>query len=266
MGITLSGKQDYDKLVSTRIDYTNLLKLNDGKRGACDTFDYDFITNPFWHPFIRPFVKILNKLGWRYKVEGKKNIPKDTNVIIMPNHVSHFDAFLVGGYFRTQKVIGIADEKLFRNKFFGKLAELLNGFPVRKGTKSTKIVDYAMYRVRSGDSMLWFPEGQRNKKPESNKLMPGKLGSGKLAHGVKVPIIPAFISGAEFAMPLGRKLTIGKGPRSIRIDVKFGKPVYLDDLRELPESRETSQAAVDRIINAIEDLRPSGPYMRQITR
>jgi 1-acyl-sn-glycerol-3-phosphate acyltransferase len=266
LGITLNSEQEYDKLVSTRIDYTTLLKLNDGKYGACDSFNYDFITNLFWQPLMRPFVKILNKLGWRFKVQGRKNIPKDTNVIIMPNHVSHFDAFLVGAYFRTKKVIGIADEKLFRNKFFAKLAEILNGFPVRKGTKSTKIVDYAMYRVGSGDSMLWFPEGQRNKKPELNKLMPGKLGSGKLAHGVNVPIIPAFISGAEFAMPLGRKLTIGKGPRSIRIDVTFGKPVYLDDLRELPESKETSKAAVDRIIDAIEELRPPGPYMRQITR
>ncbi len=266
MGISLTGKQDYDKLVKTRIDYTTLLKLNDGTRGACDKFNYDFTTGLFWHQFIRPFIRILNKIGWRYKVEGKKNIPKDTNVIIMPNHMSHFDAFLVGGYFRTKKVIGIADEKLFRNKFFGKLAELLNGFPVRKGTKSTKIVDYAMYRVGRGDSMLWFPEGQRNKNPRSNKLMAGKFGSGKLAHGVRVPIIPAFISGAEFAMPLGKTLTIGKGPRSIRIDVKFGEPVYLDDLRELPESKETSRAAVDRIIDAIEELRPPGPYMKQITR
>ena len=152
-----------------RNDYTTLLKLKDGRRGMCDKFDYNFTSKPHWHIVMRPFVRIINKLGWRYKVEGRRNIPKDTNVIFMPNHVSHFDAFLVGAYFKTTPV-GIADEKLFKNKFFRKLADLLNAFPVRKGTKSTKIVDYAIHRICRGDSMLWFPEGQRNKKPHSNQL------------------------------------------------------------------------------------------------
>ncbi|MGB1811858.1 MAG: hypothetical protein ACPHM3_05245, partial [Candidatus Kariarchaeum pelagius] len=56
---------------------------------------------------------------------------------------------------------------------------------------------------------------------------------------------------------------IGKIPRSINILLRYGKPIYLDDLRELPSSQETSQKIVDRIMIAIEKLRPKNEYIDQ---
>ncbi|MCY3412283.1 MAG: 1-acyl-sn-glycerol-3-phosphate acyltransferase [Candidatus Heimdallarchaeota archaeon] len=250
-------------------DVTSVLNFQKGldgnKTGPCDYFNYNFKTKPYFYAIIKPLVKIMMRIGWNYSVEGKENIPKGRNVIFMPNHVSHFDSFLVGSYYPTTP-IGIIDEKLFKNRIFSVFARLINGFPVRKGTKSIEIVKYAISRVNKGDSMLWFPEGQRHKNPKINRMMEGKLGSGMLAHGATVPIIPVFISGAEFAMPVGRKLTIGVGPRSIKIKVKFGKPVYLEDLRARAPSKESSQLVLGRIMAAIEELRPEGPYVIQKTR
>ncbi len=240
----------------------NFQKSDDGTMGPCDYFNYNFRTKPYLYAVLKPLVKLFLRIGWRYSVEGKENIPKKTNLIFMPNHVSHFDSFLVGSYY-PYTPIGIADEKLFNNKLFALFAKNINAFPVRKGTKSLDIVKYAISRVNRGDSMLWFPEGQRHKNPRENKLNPGKLGSGMIAHAIKAPIVPVFISGAEFAMGVGRALTMGAGPRAIRIKVKFGKPVYLDDLRNLPASKDTSQKVVDRIMADIEKLRPEGPYMVQ---
>ncbi len=235
---------------------------DDGITGPCDYFNYNFPTRNLFYRLTTPIMRFIIQLGWNVKIHGKNNIPKKSNAIFMPNHVSHFDSFLVGTRFPTTP-IGIIDEKLFKNKLFAKIATQLNGFPVRKGTKSVAIVDYAIQRVNKGDSLLWFPEGQRHKEPWKNKLNPGKLGSGMLAHGVTAPIIPVFIEGAEFAMPVGKKLRIGKGPKSIKINVTYGKPVELDDLRDLKRSKETSQKVVDRIMQAIEDLRPKGSYKVQ---
>ncbi len=92
---------------------------------------------------------------------------------------------------------------------------------------------------------------------------PGKLGSGMLAHSVDAPIVPCFIAGTEFVMPVGKGVQIGKIPRSINILLRYGKPIYLDDLRELPSSQETSQKIVDRIMIAIEKLRPKNEYIDQ---
>ncbi|MHA2253632.1 MAG: lysophospholipid acyltransferase family protein, partial [Candidatus Kariarchaeaceae archaeon] len=164
---------------------------------------------------------------------------------------------------KNHAIHGIGDEKLWYNRAFRKFADLINGFPVRKNTKDTDIVQYAIKRVEKGSSIFWFPEGQRHKNPADNKCYPGKLGSGMIAHALSVPIIPAFIYGTEFAMPVGKKLTLGRGPRSIKILVKYGPPVPLDDLRELPSSKETSQRVVNLIMDHIEELRPKGRYRMQ---
>ena len=143
---------------------------------------------------------------------------------------------------------------------------MFNAFPVRKGTKNLRIVEHAIDRVNNGDHMLWYPEGRRHKNPSINKTNAGRLGSGMIAHAVKAPIIPVFLAGTEFMMPLGKGIRWGKGPRSIKILVRFGKPVYLDDLRQLPPSKEVSQITVDRIMDAIEALRHKGPYRDQSHR
>ena len=64
-------------------------------------------------------------------------------------------------------------------------------------------------------------------------------------------------------MPVGKPLTFGRRPRSINILVKYGPPVPLDDLRELPSSKDTSLKVVGRIMDHIEALRPKGEYVNQ---
>lgn len=255
-------------------DYTSKKKIAsilnfqpsvDGKMGPCDHFNYNFRTNKFWFALVAPIIKFLCNRGWKVKVEGKENIPRDSNVIFMPNHVSHFDGFLLEAYFPKAPIV-IGDEKLFYNKYLNVFWRMMNVFPVRKGSKSMAIVEYSIARANSGDSMLWFPEGQRHKNPSINKCNSGKKGSGMFAHGITTPIVPVFIQGSEFAMPVGRKLSMGRGPRSIEIKLKFGKAVPLDDLREKPPSKEVSQEVADRIIEHIEKLRPKGAYMIQKTR
>lgn len=265
MTATVSTKDKKSSEGAIEQSVLNFQRNLDGKIGPCDTYNYNFKTKHYIYAIVKPIIRVLIRVGWKISVEGKKNIPKGQNVIFMPNHTSHFDAFLVGSYFRDTPV-GIIDEKLFKNKIFKIFATSMNGFPVRKGTKSLAIVEYAISRINRGDSMLWFPEGQRNKNPSSNKMMPGKLGSGMLAHGTKAPIIPIFIEGAEFAMGIGKTLSLGRGLRSIQIKIKFGEPVYLDDLRQLPSSKQASQKVLDRIMEHIEKLRPEGPYMIQRTR
>lgn len=259
--ITRSTEIDKNKLGDSK---TKLYDGN-GKLGPADFFDYDFQSTHFGLKFLGPIARGFVKLGWNTKFEGLENIPNDQNVILMPNHVSHFDGPLaiIGATKRLQKSIDIiGDEKLFKNRFFRKFLTFFNAFPMKKDSKDITIVDYAIKRS-SKNSLLWFPEGQRHKNPSSNSCNPGKLGSGKIAHSTNSAIVPVFISGAEFAMPLGKALRIGKGLKSIKLQIRYGKPVYLDDLRELPASKETSSLIVDRIMGKIEELRPKGPYRNQ---
>ena len=54
--------------------------------------------------------------------------------------------------------------------------------------------------------------------------------------------------------------------QNIKLKLKFGPPIDLEDLRTLETSKETSKKVVMRIMEDIEKLRPEGPYMVQKTR
>ncbi len=235
--------------------------------GPVNFFNYYYTPKVVSQKIIAKIARIFFSFGWKIKIVGIDNVPNDQPCVIMPNHVSHLDAPMVGAFackkLQKHAIHGIGDEKLWYNRFFRKFAEMINGFPVRKQTKSIEIVDYAIKRVKNGSSMFWFPEGQRHKNPEENKCYPGKIGSGMLAHAVDAPIIPSFLYGTEFAMPVGKPLSFGRRPRSINILVKYGPPVPLDDLRELPPSKDTSIKVVNRIMDHIEALRPNGKYIIQ---
>lgn len=222
-----------------------------------ETFEYSYKTHRVTF-FIAGLVIILvSKLLWRLKIEGKENIPKNKHCIIMPNHLSHLDSYVASrAFWPTTPIHFIADEKLFKNKYFAWLARNTNVFPVRKRAKQLSVVRYAINLVRHNATLLWYPEGQRHKNPKSNVLNPGKIGSGWIAHQSNVPIIPVFISGTEFAMPVSRSPTWGRGPRTIQLTARYGPAVYLDDLRALPPSKEVSKLVADRIMDAIKDLRP----------
>ncbi len=255
--VSISGK------TSDWIDYRKADNVRSG--GPADYFNYNYPTNKFWFNLIGYFGKyILQNLFWKVKVEGIENVPRHRNIVLMPNHISHADSyFAVMNLYPCQPFHAIADEKLFKSPFFKQFAKAFNAFPVRKGSKNLNIVKYAAKRINNGDSLLWYPEGQRHKTPEDNHTYPGKLGSGLLAHSIDAPIVPCFLAGTEYVMPVGRGIKIGKKPRSINILIRYGKPINLDDLRELPPSPKTSQMIVDRIMEGIEALRPKGGYVDQ---
>jgi len=235
------------------------------KLGPAERFDFNYRTNRFGYKLVCPVLNFMS-LGFRIKLEGKENLPKDSNIILMPNHISHSDGFIVAPQvYKSGPFHFIADEKLFKNKFFRWLATRMNIFPVRKKAKAMFVVEHAIKKAKEGDSLLWFPEGQRHKNPSENKCNPGKLGSGMLAHAVDAAVIPVFIAGTEFAMPIGKRPQVGYGLgfRYIDVLIRYGKPVPLDDLRQLPASKETSQKVVDRIIDHIEGLRNTAGYIDQ---
>ena len=257
--VSLSGRR------TDWIDYKDSPKYL--TKGPADYFDYNYKTNKLMYNLVAPVIKyFLQKVFWKVKVEGTENIPRDRNFVLMPNHISHMDSvFAVPNLYPrlSEGIHAIADEKLFKSPFFRAFAKAFNAFPVRKGSKNLNIVKYAAKRIQNGDSMLWYPEGQRHKNPSVNHTNTGKLGSGLLAHSIDAPIIPCFLAGTEFVMPVGKGIKIGKIPRSINVLVRYGKPVYLDDLRKLPPSPEVSQEVVERIMRAIENLRPNGGYKDQ---
>jgi 1-acyl-sn-glycerol-3-phosphate acyltransferase len=205
-------------------------------------------------PIVLSFFHVLYKI----KIWGKNNVPAkgwgNKGIIIMVNHHSHMDAFLVGvaAFPRFYKPFFYpADAKLWRNPFFRPILHGMNCIPIFKGSKSIDVVKYNIMIVNNGGSIVYFPEGARSK---DGNLQTGKLGAGWLAHETRALVIPCALKNTDKAMPVGKPFTLGGGPRRITLKVRFGPPLDLRSLYKLPSSKETSQKISDYVMAEIAKL------------
>jgi 1-acyl-sn-glycerol-3-phosphate acyltransferase len=210
------------------------------------------------HLYAIPIVLFFFNVFYKTKVWGKKNVPakgwENKGIIIMANHLSHMDAFLVGiaAFPRFYKPFFYpADTKLWRLPLFRPILHGMNCIPIFKGSKRIDVVKYSIMIVNNGGSIAYFPEGARSK---DGNLQLGKLGAGWLAHATCALVIPCAIKNTDRAMPVGKPLTLGGGPRRITLKVKFGPPMDLRFLYRLQSSKETSQKISDYIMTEIAKL------------
>lgn len=166
---------------------------------------------PLYH-FFRLILMFLCKIFFWLEASGKANIPKDGGFILASNHVSNLDPIILG-VASSRELNFMAKEGLFRNRFFGWLFYKVGAFPVKRDYADVSAFKEAISRLKKGAALVIFPEGTRNKK--NNQVQPG---IGFLSSKANCPILPAFISGADKAMPPGSKFI-----KPSRIKVKFGR-------------------------------------------
>ena len=206
----------------------------------------------FLHIYAIPAVILFFNLLYKTKVTGRRHIPRDRPFIIMSNHHSHIDAFLVGygGFPRAfGPIFYPADAKLWKSIVFRILLNGFNTIPIFKkqsGEKhATNVVKFMREVVRAKQNLIYFPEGARSK---DGKLQKGKLGTGWLAHETRVPIIPCALKNTDIAMPVRKGFSFGGGPRRIKLAIKFGPQIDLSEFYKLERSPETSKLITERIM------------------
>jgi 1-acyl-sn-glycerol-3-phosphate acyltransferase len=132
-------------------------------------------------------------------VIGRKNINKKNSYVIVANHQSHYDIFVIYGWLgidfkwvmkqELRKVpgLGIACEKIghiFLNRANSKNAlETLNK---------------AKEKLVNGTSIVIFPEGTRSK---TGNVNPFKRGAFNLAFDLQLPILPITLIGTGTILP-----------------------------------------------------------------
>jgi 1-acyl-sn-glycerol-3-phosphate acyltransferase len=159
------------------------------------------------------------------KVEGKENIDKNTSYIILPNHQSVFDIFLVYGW------LGI-DIKWVMKKELRKIPGL--GFGSAKvghifldrSNKRAAVESLAIAKKKlvDGTSVVIFPEGTRS---NNGKLLPFKRGAFKLAVDLGLPILPVTVINTKKILP---NKTVNILPGKVRMVIHA--PIALSDYNE----------------------------------
>lgn len=195
------------------------------------------------YAFLKPLVRALLRLLFRYRAIGGDRVPRTGPVILASNHLSFLDPPLVAaGTQRPLDFLGKAE--LFRVPGFGRLIRTLRAHPVqREGSGASTALRLGLDLLRRDRALLVFPEGTRGRE---GTLGPGRPGVGMLATLSGAPVVPVYIRGSGRALPRG-----ATWPRPARITVVYGAPLVFDRGR----GRERYQAASDEIMAAIGRLK-----------
>lgn len=165
---------------------------------------------------------LLKIAGCKVNVSGLENIPKDQTVLFVCNHQSNFDIPLMittlpgkKGFIakiETLKLPFVRDWMRFMRCVFMDRSDL---------RKQVKSISEGIEILKSGHSMVLFPEGTRS---PDGELLDFKAGGFKLATKSGVPIIPVTIKGS---MNLMKKGTMKITPAEVKIII--GEAIMMTD-------------------------------------
>lgn len=129
-----------------------------------------------------------------FEIIGLENIPKDQTVLFASNHQGNFDIPILLTHIPIP-ISFVAKKELMKLPMVSTWMKLMECvFIDRKDLRqSLRAISEAIEILKSGHSMVIFPEGTRSKGMEMQPFKPGSL---KLASRASVPIIPVTIIGS----------------------------------------------------------------------
>lgn len=181
---------------------------------------------PLWWGFGRFISRIISVLWFRFTVAGRENIPAEGPVLMVTNHQSFLDPWLVGIAPRRQ-IHYMARDTLFKGGVFHGVIERLNAFPIKRGAADRQALSMAVERLDRGFIVNIFPEGTRS---EDGTIGPVAPGMAIILNRCKkdVPILPVLIDGAYAAWPRNKKF-----PSAHPIHLVHGKAILASEWRKM---------------------------------
>lgn len=188
----------------------------------------------------------------RTTVIGRSNVRHKRNTLLVSNHQSMIDSYLVGlgaffphAWWRPYLLPWnpAAVENFYKNPVLSWFSDQWRCIPVRPGRRDLHALRRMIEALPRG-VMTLFPEGTRTR---SGDVQQGRPGAGLLILATRPIVIPVAIEGMRDVLPIGSHIPrIGR-----RIHVSYGSPVDYDEFLDLPRNRETAQAVVDKVMDRI---------------
>ncbi|MDR6325519.1 lysophospholipid acyltransferase family protein [Actinoplanes couchii] len=199
-------------------------------------------------------------------------VPAAGPVILVPNHVSHFDPLVVAHYVyrsgRWPRFLG--KSSVWKVPIIGFLLVKSRQIPVERGSvDAVKSLDRLIEALHEGGAVVIYPEGTTTRHPDLWPMR-GKTGAARLALLTGAPVVPIANWGAQAIFdPRTNRLRL----RRTDVTVTTGRPVDLsrwagrEPTREvLEEMTEAIMLDVRDLLGEIRDGEPPALYERPVTR
>lgn len=213
----------------------------------------------WWIRFSQQTVGRVICFWCRVRIEGAEHIPLKGGVLLASNHLSMLDALLIPyAVMETrgmQMVWSPAKEELFRIPVVGRILLSWGSFPVRRGRGDLRTMRRIMTLMRDHRMML-FPEGTRS---PDGRLQQGQRTVGKLIYHARPVVVPTAVSGTHRILLKGALLPSFRRP----VAVRFGPPLDLQGYYNQPDSKDTAEAIVKEVMQAIAILQDEPAVARE---
>ncbi|WP_234979147.1 lysophospholipid acyltransferase family protein [Desulfococcus multivorans] len=172
------------------------------------------------------------------RVTGRRFIDKHQSYVVISNHQSQYDIFVLYGWLGID-FKWVMKIELRRIPFIGVSCEKLGHIFIDRSDRAAAIqtINAAKKRIVDGTSILFFPEGTRSR---SGHLGPFKKGAFKMALDLGLPILPITIRGTRSILPPDT-LDIFPG----RADLIIHPPV---------DTREYHEDNLDILVEKVRDI------------
>ncbi len=155
-------------------------------------------------------------------VEGIENVPPEGSAILMINHISFIDPFIVAEPL-PRNLVALAKVEVYDYPVVGIIPKLLGVIPVKRDEVDRHAVQSCLEVLRAGEMILLAPEGTRGP-----ALRQGLEGVAYLASRSGAPVVPVAVNNSD-GFPALRYTKRWRQPGS---HVRFGRPFRFNaDLR-----------------------------------
>jgi 1-acyl-sn-glycerol-3-phosphate acyltransferase len=216
-----------------------------------------------WRVIEALVVAFVRLLGWRLRVEGLGNVPRQGGAVLAFNHHSYLDFVMLGwGPVRTLRrpVRFLAKREIWASRWTGWLVRWAEAVPVDRGSAAARAgaFDAAADALRGGDLVAVAPEQTIS---PSFELLPFRTGAVRMAQQAGVPIVPVLGWGSHRFATKGHKLRL---TRRLPVVVRFGEPLMVspddDPVLATKQLQERMEALLEEVQRSYEDGTPAGAW------
>ena len=168
-----------------------------------------------------PWARILASAApMKVRVEGRENIDPHQSYVLVSNHQSQFDIFLLYGW------LGIDFKWVMKQELravpgIGMACDRLGHIFIDRSNHAAAMatLEEAKRKIVNGTSVMFFPEGTRSR---DGKLMRFKKGAFRMAVDLGLPVLPLTVTGTRNVLPAA---TSDLMPGSARLIIHSPIPV-----------------------------------------
>ncbi len=183
------------------------------------------LTLEMWPLTLRLAVLVFLRSAYRFRIYGAQNYAADGAGLLLSNHVTMLDGFLLGAF--TQRMVRfLVFDAFYKNPVAAFILHLFRTVSISQGARRDVVESLRKARagIEEGHFAGIFPEGGITR---SGHLHPFQKGFTRLVSGTQIPVIPAYMNGLWTSLlSFGERRVHLRIPRLFRaVEIEYGEPL-----------------------------------------